>query len=365
MAFSIPTFAQIRDRMLSDIDTSMTADGTTKGPTEYALATAVSLAMLLANTAIARAARNNVPSKAEPWIMRLWASFFGVFPTAATRNIGQATFAATTGSTLSAGQTVRLRNGVEFTVDADVTESGSGAVTVDLTAVLYGPAGRCLAGTPIFLGSPVAGITTEGVVATGGISTGQDAESDASVLARLLDRLRDPPKGGTEADYKQWVRATPGASADGVWVFNSTQRPNQGPASVLTLFSVTPHVDNSWDPIPTAPEVATVQAYVEPLTPVDLLVYEARAVVAEDLDPVIDLENDTPENRTAVETALREMLLTYQEPGGTILLSHINEAIAGAIGDDDHELTSPVANVTASDDDSIIVLGTVTFGEIA
>ena len=363
MALAIPTFQQIRNRMLADIDASMGADSTKRGPTEYAIATAVSLAALMLHMAISRAARNNVPSTADAIIMRLWAAFFGVPPKPATKNVGQATFAATTGATLPAGTSVRLRNGVEFTVDADVTEADTGDVTVSLTAVEYGPAGRCVAGTPIFLGSPVSGITTEGIVETGGISTGQDAESDASVLARLLDRLRDPPKGGTEADYKRWVRATVGVSADGVWVYNSTTKPEYGPSSVTALFTVVP-ISPGYDPVPTSPEVALVQAYVADFVPVDVLTWTAKAVTSEPLDPEIQLQSNTSEKRAAVNDALREMLRTYQEPGGTILLSHINEAIAGAIGDDDHILVSPASNVTPGDVEAVIVLGTPVYSEI-
>lgn len=365
MAFIIDNFLTIRNRILADIDASMAADSTVRGPTEYAIATAQAFAILLLQTAISRAARNNVPSVAEPRIMRLWAAFFGVIPKSASQNVGQATFAATTGATLPAGTSVRLRNGVEFTVDADVTESGDGTVTAALTAVLYGPAGRAVAGTPIFLGSPVAGITTEGVVDTGGISLGQNSESDASVLARLLERLRDPPKGGTDADFRRWVRATPGVAADRVWIYNSTRKPEWGPSSVITLFSVVPISESGYDPVPTVGEVEAVQAYVQPFAPIDVLAYKALAVGSEPLDPQIQLEDDTSDKRSAVTAALRELLRARQAPGGTIRISDLNEAIAGAIGDDDHVLVYPTGNVTAVDDEAIIVLGTPVFGAIA
>jgi uncharacterized phage protein gp47/JayE len=40
------------------------------------------------------------------------------------------------------------------------------------------------------------------------------------------------------------------------------------------------------------------------------------------------------------------MLLRDAEPGGTILISHIREAISIAAGEVDHVLSAPAANVT-------------------
>jgi len=364
MAMTTPTYNEIRNRMLADMDASMAADGSTRGVVETAIVTAAAGAFFLLHLALSRVARNTVPSRAEAVFMRLWAAFFGIFPNSPTRHTGTATFPATSGATLPAGTVVRLRNGVAFTVDADVTESGDDEVVANITAVLYGPAGRTLAGAPIFLGSPVLGITTQGV--TGDIAGGADTESNPSVLSRLLERLRNPPKGGTEADYKRWVRATPGISVDlgYVWVYNSTSDLNLGPASVKTLFAVTPTVDNSYSPIPSSPEVALVQAYVDPLTPVDVLTYLARAVVAQALNPEIELEPNTPEVRAAVSESLRVMLYEQMAPGGTITLSRLNEAISAAAGETDHVLVSPASNVTGSTSEHVIVLGTPVYSDL-
>ena len=143
MAFSTPSYATIRDRMLADVDASLAASGSTRGVVEYAIVSAVSVAALLLHVTIARIARNSVPSKAEAWLMRLWAAFFGITPKSATQHTGTATFVADTGASIPAGTSLRLRNGTEFTTDAEGNESG-GTIAVAFTATAYGPAGRSL-----------------------------------------------------------------------------------------------------------------------------------------------------------------------------------------------------------------------------
>ena len=41
---------------------------------------------------------------------------------------------------------------------------------------------------------------------------GTDAETNASMLTTLLDYMRNPPAGGTAADYRRWARSVPGVA---------------------------------------------------------------------------------------------------------------------------------------------------------
>jgi uncharacterized phage protein gp47/JayE len=49
--------------------------------------------------------------------------------------------------------------------------------------------------------------------------------------------------------------------------------------------------------------------------------------------------------REQVAAELSDLLRREAEPGGTILISHIREAISTAVGEVDHVVVSPVANV--------------------
>ena len=52
--------------------------------------------------------------------------------------------------------------------------------------------------------------------------------------------------------------------------------------------------------------------------------------------------------RTNIENELKAFINREREPGGTLFLSRINEAISQAAGEFDHVLASPSANVVAS-----------------
>lgn len=355
MAFSVPTFAQIRDRIMTDIEVSLAAQGSVMGPVEYAIGMALAGVSLLLHVAIARVARDKVPTTAQPSVMRRWAAFFGIIPKSAAYNVGTAAFPAGTGTSIPAGTTLRLRNGAAFVTDATASVSG-GSITVSFTATTPGVAGAAAAGTEIFLGAPIANVSTRGVVDSGGISGGTDGESSPSVLSRLLARLQSAPKGGTRADWVAWAQATPGVSVTSVWPLPNTL----GPSSMRVLFAV-----DATDPIPTGGQVTAVDTYIKTKAPIDLLTVAAEAPQAQPLNPSIQIAPyPSAAVQAAIETSLRELLLTDAEPGGTILLSRINEAISQATGETDHVLVSPVANVAASSAYHLVTLGTPTFAAI-
>jgi uncharacterized phage protein gp47/JayE len=85
------------------------------------------------------------------------------------------------------------------------------------------------------------------------------------------------------------------------------------------------------------------------------------APVAVPLDLTITgLTPDTAAVRAAIEAEIIDLLRREAVPGGTILLSHLREAISIAAGEADHALTIPAANVTHATGE-LAVLGTITW----
>jgi uncharacterized phage protein gp47/JayE len=83
------------------------------------------------------------------------------------------------------------------------------------------------------------------------------------------------------------------------------------------------------------------------------------------LDFTISLTPDTTAARAAVQAELEDLLLREAEPedgdgSGTILVSHIREAISLAAGETDHALTAPAADVTLAAGE-MSVMGTITW----
>jgi uncharacterized phage protein gp47/JayE len=117
------------------------------------------------------------------------------------------------------------------------------------------------------------------------------------------------------------------------------------------------------DGIPQAGDVALVQASLDAARPVtaDLTVV---APIAEPLDFEILLRDAAgqpeadPTIRQAVEDELRDLIQREADPGKTMLISKIREAISVASGEYDHVLIDPVADVPHTTGEI------ATFGEI-
>lgn len=282
------------------------------------------------------------PDTAESEYLLRWAALFGLEKTAATFSQGNYTFTGTNGTTIASDTELQTDDGVEYTTDALGTISG-GTATVAITASTEGAIGNLDAGETLTLVSPISGIDSQGTVAAGGLTGGTDEETDEALRARLLLRLQDPPHGGSAADYEIWALEVSGVTR--AWVFEEWLG-----AGTVGVFFVRDNDGSGAAIIPSAGEVTTVQTYIDDPTrrPVtaDVTVIAPTAVA---LNLTIELTgDDTTAIRNAVEANLEDMLLRDGEPGGTILLSRIREAISTAAGETDHDLTVPSADVTHS-----------------
>lgn len=284
--------------------------------------------------------RQVIYDTADAEFLERWAGMFGIERKPAEFAVGTVT--ATGAGSIPAGAVYRRTDGVEFTVDSTTAVPGA----VPVTAVLAGAAGNTDSGSLSLL-APIAGVTTAAVVVE--IANGSDIEGDDALRSRFLARLRQAPNGGSAGDYVQWALEVPGVTR--AWVY-----PQELGAGTVTVRFVR---DNDASIIPDAGEVAAVLAYLEEVRPVTAQVY-VFAPVAVPLAFTIDITPDTPEVRLAITASLQDLLSREAEPGGTILLSRIREAISTASGESDHVLTVPAANVTHTTA-QIATMGAVTW----
>ena len=293
-------------------------------------------------------ARQIMPDTAEAEELARWASIFGLARKPAVAAAGPVNLTGTDTSPADAGAVLQRGDDFEYSTTADVTIAGGVAVAV-VEAVAPGAAGNADAGVRLTFASPIAGVASTAFVAEGGLTGGSDEESDDELRARLLARIRSQPNGGAANDYERWALEVPGVTR--AWVY-----PN---LSGLGTVGVAFVMDGRTDIIPTVDDVAAVQAHIAPLRPVtaDVTVFAPTPV---DLDLTIAVVPNTDEVKAAVGASLKDMLLREAEPGGTILLSHIREAISIAAGETDNIVTVPAADVTVSAGE-LVILGTITW----
>ena len=270
---------------------------------------------------------------------------------AAVRATGTITVTGTATTVIASGTVWRSGLSIDYRSSAEVTIPAAGTLVVDVDAVDAGAAGNAPSGVLVSLVSPIAGVVSQATVATA-LAGGADVESVASVRTRLLLRIQNPPRGGVVEDYQFWARSAHPS------VTRSWARPLAGGLGTVTVYFMTD--DATADGIPNAATVTVVDDYIGDRRPVtaDVTVAAptpvALGITIDSLEPMTQAVQD------AVEAELADLIRRETEPGGTLLVSHIREAISTSAGETDHSLTSPTADQTVNAS-QITTLGTVTF----
>lgn len=289
------------------------------------------------------------PDTAELEFLNRWGAIWGVTRRAAAIAEGEVTFTGLDGTVIVEGTLLQRADGEQFVTTEEVTIASLAAIA-GVEAVIAGLAGNTDEFIELTFVTPIDGVESVSVVSTV-ITGGSDIESDSSYLARLLDRIQQPPHGGSANDYLQWMFEIPGVTR--AWVYPL----ELGIGAVTVRFMMD---DLYVDGIPLTADILEAQTYIDEKRPVtaDVSVF---APIAVPLDFEIELNfGDTAAIRASIEANLRDLILRDSEPGGTIFLSRINEAISLAEGEFDHELIAPVADVTHTTG-QIATMGTITW----
>lgn len=284
---------------------------------------------------------------ADAEILDRHATIWGVTRVPAAFAGGNVTISGTNGSVIPAGTRLRRSDNVEYTTNAEATIA-SGTATVAVTAVVAAETANALAAAAINLITPIGGVTNAAVVASGGLTGGADAETDAALRLRVLSRIQQPPHGGADFDYVKWTLEQPGVTR--AWVYPQ----ELGLGTVTVRFMMDDTYD---DGIPLEADVTAVQTALDLLRPVtaDLTVV---APVAVPLNiTTLSITPSTTTIQTAIEAEIADLILREATPGATILISHLREAISIAAGETDHALTNPSADITHATGE-IAVVGT-------
>jgi uncharacterized phage protein gp47/JayE len=265
------------------------------------------------------------------------ASLRGLYRKPAWKARGQVVVTGT--GTMLEGTQLQRADGVMYIVSAEVDVVGSSGL-VQVIAVEPGSGGNAEAGMPLTFVSPVVGFLSDAVVDGDGLNLGSEAESDDSLKARTLLRWRKPPRGGNTDDYEAWALSK---EDHGIDVTRAWPYPRElGPGTVTVRFMMDLAYGNG---IPNAADVEAVQTYIDQVKPVTAEIF----VVAPVADPITfrisGLNPAKQAVRDAVAAELGDLIFREAVPGGTILLSHIKEAISIAQGEHDHQLVWPTEDL--------------------
>lgn len=348
MTFLRPTLSDLVERARTDIETRLPgADARLRHSVLDVLARAHSGAASGLYGYLDFLSRQILPDTAEAEYLARWASIWGIQRKAASVARGDVVFTGQNGVVIPAGTQLSRIDGALYETTSVGTIAG-GIATVAFASIDAGAGTAPAALATLTLTTPVAGLNAQ---ATVGIepADGSDEEDDESLLSRLLTRIQQPPKGGAKSDYEAWALQVPGVTR--AWVFPAWM----GIGTVGVTFAM----DGRENIIPLQADLDAVEAHIDVLRPVTagLVVF---APTPQPINLLIRLVPNDPAVKAAVELELADVFARDAEPGGTIWLSRLREAISIAAGEHHHSLELPSEDVAVGDGE-IPVLGVVSW----
>lgn len=333
MSFLTPDFQAIREAILRDIANQIpgAAVGSDSDYAMRANATGAAIEGLYQHQQWI--ARQIFPDTADADYLERHASSRAITRKAAAVATGTVAFSGTVGSSVPIGTECKTVGGVAYLTTASGVLDGTGNATIAAQAAATGSAGNQAAATALTLTAAPGGVLSVASIVT--MTGGADIETDASLLARLLFDLRNPPCGGAAHDYYKWALSVSGVTAAYVY----PNRRGTGTTDVIILAS---------GGLPSGPLVTSVQTYIDSVRPVqaDVLILAPTAVpVAVAAALTLAAGSVAGTVQAALNTALAAYFATLK-PGDTAYLSRIRAIISDASGVIDFALSAPVANTT-------------------
>lgn len=308
MPFSRPTLQELIVRIEADIEARLTGGvALLRRALLRVLARVFAGAIHIAYGYVSFIAEQLFVSTAERTWLDRHGFIWGVTRKAAAFATGTIKFYGVDGTLVESGVRVQTDTGIEYETTGAGNIAG-GYTTLPATALEPGGAGNIVVGTVVELIEPISGVTSVEVASDFG--GGVDDETDNDYRQRILNRIQEPPAGGTAADYVRWAEEVTGVQK--AWCFPVTP----GPGQVTVAYRGS------------ALE-ATVEAYISALMPVtaDLFV---EKVVEKPIDFSIAIRPLTTEFSAAIELNLEQLFAEQAAPGGTILRSQIDNAISSS-----------------------------------
>ena len=359
MAYQLPTLPELLSRCRSFFGIAEPADTIRLKPNVHdQVAKVLALLSLELNQRIAFLFDQIFASRAdETWLIRHGFEL-GITRRASSKALGTATGPATTGIVFPAGLIFVRSDGARFETTSSAVGVG-GQVAFEIRAVEPGLAGNTNAGVTMTPEDALGIDDFEGplTVTSGGLGGGAEAETIEEYRARVLARKRNPPHGGSKADWQRWALEVPGVTAAFVDTFAGDSRE----VWIAFLF------EGRTNGIPTSGDVAVVQAYLDDdaRRPVTARV-SAVAPTTQAVAMTIRIEPDTAEIRDRVTAEIAAMFTDRAKPAtpnsnAIFYRGWIDEAIARAVGEDNHTLSVPSADITVTTPGAIPVPGAITW----
>jgi uncharacterized phage protein gp47/JayE len=179
-----------------------------EGTFTYDISSALSVELAIAYTQLERVLRLGFAQTSSGVYLDMRADEHGVTRRAAAKSKGKVTMTGTAGAAVPKGAVFATGTGTRFVTQAAVTLASDGKAEAAVEAEKAGASGNTASGTITRIPVSITGVTavTNPEPAYGGY----DAENDAALLERLLQRVRNQATSGNAAHYKLWAMESEG-----------------------------------------------------------------------------------------------------------------------------------------------------------
>ena len=153
------------------------------------------------------------------------------------------------------------------TVSATTLNGPPNSIPVQFVSVTTGVAANLPVGTVLSWQSPPAGLNATCTL-TAALTGAKDTETNPDLVLRILQRIQNPPRGGTAADYRFWTEAavdSNGATLAVARAYVYPLRSGLGTVDVVPLYG-----GSGTGRIPPAAEITKLQTAVDLLRPVSV-----------------------------------------------------------------------------------------------
>jgi len=339
MAFTPPDYSVIRDNLLRDV-ANLAPEARIQDDSDWLIrANAVASAVEGVYQHQSWIARQIFPDTADSDILERHAAERGLSRKSATYASGTVTATGMAGSTMSAGLLLKTANDASYQTTAVATIGSDGMASVHVRALTAGVAGNLEAGTLTWQ-SPPAGV--DGAATVVGVVGGTEAETDASLLARLLDLIRRPPAGGNKYDYRRWALSVDGVSAAYVYPL----RRGLGTVDIVITSAAG---------LPSAEIIAAAQTYIDDVRPVTAKHSLVLGPTLRNLDHRMRIAPASGYTLTTSAPQVEAAIAGYFDtlaPGDHYVRSHLEKLISELPCVADREIAMPGGNVTAVIDEN-------------
>lgn len=353
--FIVPNLEEIRASLLRDYQTYYPNADTSEDSDAYARASSLAACAEGIYAHQKWMIKQFFPDTADTEFLEKHAGLRGLRRRNATYSAGKgATVSGNPDAVIAVGLQIKTEDGRFYETTESAVISASGSAVVAVRSLATGAVQNIKTATKgSFMAAPV-GVSTD--VVLNDVVGATNAESDSSLLERLLNKIRRPAAGGNKYDYKDWALEVDGVEQAYVYPL----RRGLGTVDIAIT------ADNG---VPSDDTVRRAQEYIDQKRPVTA---KESKVVKPDVTKVnfnIQVKisgvalNDI---KTAINNALRDYF-NGLIPGDDLIVSQCEAVINNLIGVVDRRFIAPTANQKADIINKIewFRLGEITVTEMA